>query len=459
MLEHGALESFHTSVRGELIQPDDHRYDEARRVWNGMIDKRPALILRCVDENDVIEGVRFARENDLLLAIRGGGHNVAGFGTCDDGLVLDLGPMKGLEIDVERKTAKAEPGLTWGEFDGGTQAHGLATTGGLVTTTGIAGFTLGGGIGWLMRRHGLTIDNLVSVEMVTAAGKRVRASADENPDLFWGVRGGGGNFGVVTSFEYRLHPVGPVVFGGALFHPLERGGDLLRFYRGWVPTLPDDLTTMVAFLRAPPEPFVPPELVGAPMVAIALCHVGPVEEGEALVQPLRAWSPAPIDVLGPVPYCALQSMFDATAPKGIHAYWKTEYMDELEDGAIETLVEQAGGMRSPFSAIHIHHLEGAVARAGSADTAFTHRDSRYVLNVIGSWMDPAESQAHIGWTRAAWEALRPSAAGAVYVNFLGAEGDDRVKAAYGEETYARLVDLKRRFDPTNLLRLNQNIRP
>lgn len=453
-----AMEAFGPTLHGEVIRPKDPSYEDARRVWNGMIDKQPALIVRCADERDVVETVRFAHDNDVLLAVRGGGHNVAGFGTCDGGVVLDLSPMKAIRVDSARRTAHAQPGLTWGEFDAATQAHGLATTGGLVTTTGIAGFTLGGGIGWLMRKYGLALDNLASVELVTAAGEHLRASVEENPDLFWGVRGGGGNFGVVTSFEYQLHAVGPEVFGGAIFYSLDRARQLLEFYREWAPALPDDMTTMVAFLTAPPEPFVPEELVGTHMVAVAVCHAGPLEEGEKLVRPLRDLAPPRIDLLGPVPYCALQGMFDATAPRGIQAYWKSEYLAALDDRVVETLAEHAGHMRSPFSAIHVHHLEGAVKRAPGDATAFAHRDAPYVLNIIGSWTDPAESEAHIGWTNELWRSIQPFATGAVYLNFLGAERHERVKAAYGAK-YDRLVRLKKEYDPDNLFRLNQNIRP
>ena len=287
-----------------------------------MIDKRPQVIARCMDQSDVINAVNFARPNQLLTAICGGGHNVAGFSTCDGGIVIDLSPMKNIVIDAVARTARAEAGLTWGEFDKATQAQGLATTGGLVSTTGIAGFTLGGGFGWLVRKYGLTVDNLLAVEMVLANGRSVTASPTENADLFWGIRGGGGNFGIVTSFEYRLHPVGPTVFGGAIFHPAAKAKDLLRFYRDWTQTLPDELSTMVAFLTAPPEPFVPKELIGTPMIAVALCFVGAADAGEKLVKPLREFAPAAIDLLGPLPYLALQGMFDPSAPKGIHAYWR-----------------------------------------------------------------------------------------------------------------------------------------
>jgi FAD/FMN-containing dehydrogenase len=426
-----------------------------------MIDKHPALIVGCADENDVSSAVNFARTQQLLVAVRGGGHNVAGFGTCDGGIVIDLGPMKKIEVDPAARTARAQAGLTWGEFDQATQAHALATTGGLVTTTGIAGFTLGGGFGWLVRKYGLTVDNLLSVEMVLANGRRVTASPTENADLFWGVRGGGGNFGVVTSFQYRLYPVGPMVYGGAIFHRAERAADLLRFCRDWIPKLPDELSTMIAFLTAPPAPFVPRELVGAPMVAVALCYLGSAEEGEKAVKPLRALAPPAIDVVGPIPYLALQGMFDASAPKGIHSYWKTEYLSDLSDAAINTLVDHSARMKplSPFAAVHIHHWEGAVKRQNAEATAFAYRDVRYVLNIVGLWMEPGDADQHVVWVRDFAQAIQPFATGQAYLNFLGDEGPARVKAAYGAERYGRLVALKDKYDPTNLFRLNQNIRP
>ena len=316
---------------GAVLTQGDDGYDDARLVWNGYIDKRPAVIVRCKGVADVLASVRVARAHNLLTAVRGGGHNVAGFGTCDGGMVIDLSPMKGARVDLEARSARAQPGLTWGEFDRETQAFGLATTGGLVTTTGIAGFTLGGGIGWLMRKHGLTIDNLLSADVVTADGRLLTASPASHPDLFWALRRGGGNFGIVTSFEYRLHRVGPVVFGGAVLHPAERARDLLQFYNRWVATLPDATTSMVAFITAPPLPFIPQSLHGTAMVAVALCHAGPVEDGERVAKPLVSFGPPAVVHVGPVPYTILQGMFDASAPRGIHSYWKTHYVPELSD--------------------------------------------------------------------------------------------------------------------------------
>ena len=345
-MEKEIVDYFRSSLHGQLIFPGDVDYDEARKVWNGMIDKHPALIVRCADETDVISAINFARTQNLLVAVRGGGHNVAGFGTCDEGIVIDLSPMKKIEIDTVKRTARAQAGLTWGEFDKATQEHNLATTGGLVSTTGIAGFTLGGGFGWLVRKYGLTVDNLLSVDMVLANGQRVTASSSENADLYWGVCGGGGNFGIVTSFQYRLHKVGPVVYGGAAFYPVEKARELLKFYREWTSKMPDELSTMIAFITAPPEPFVPKELVGTPMIALALCYTGSAEDGEQAVKPLLDFMQPEIDIIGMHPYLGLQTMFDASAPKGIHAYWKTENFSDLSDDAINVLVEHCAKMKS-----------------------------------------------------------------------------------------------------------------
>ena len=447
------------TLHGRLFLPADAGYDDARKVWNGLIDRRPAMIAQCADEDDVVAAITFAREQNLPLAVRCGGHNVAGFGTCDGGLVIDLSGMKGITVDPKARTARAQGGLVWGDFDKGTQAHGLATTGGLVSTTGIGGFTLGGGIGWLMRKHGLTIDNLLGVEMVLADGRRVRANAQEEPDLFWAVRGGGGNFGVVTSFTFRLHPVGPMVYGGAAFYPIAKARDLLRFYRGWVRTLPDDATTMAVFLTAPPLPFIPQPLQGTPMIAVAACYAGPPEDGEKAIKPLRDFAAPAVDVIGPMPYVALQGMFDPGAPKGIMAYWKTEYLRDLDDAAVEAVVAHAGQMGTPFAQVHIHHVGGAVATVGADATAFGHREAPFILNIVGLWMDAGHTNTQIGWARRFAEAVQPYVSGGPYINFLGDEGEGRIRAAYGEAKYARLAALKKRYDPGNLFRLNQNIRP
>jgi FAD/FMN-containing dehydrogenase len=457
----GALEELRTHIGGRVIGPADGDYNAARAVWNGIIDRHPAAIVRCVGVADVLAAVRFTRSHNLVVAVRGGGHNVAGFGTCDGGIVIDLSPMKGVRVDPEGRTARAQPGLSWGEFDRETQAFGLATTGGLVTTTGIAGFTLGGGIGWLMRKYGLTIDNLISADVVTADGQLLSASATSHPDLFWALRGGGGNFGIVTSFEYRLHPVGPMVLGGAVFHPAEKARDLLRFYNRWITTLPDELTSMVAFLTAPPLPFIPQPLHGTAMIAVAVCYAGAPVDGESVVKPLISFGPPAVAHVGPVPYTVLQGAFDASAPHGIHAYWKTHYVPDLSDPAIDALLAQTARMRSlsPFATLHIHHLDGAVSRADPNGTAFRHRTPRYAMNIVGLWAANEQADPHIAWVRQTYDAMQPFSTGAPYLNFLGDEGADRVRAAYGPATYDRLVAVKNRYDPANFFRLNQNIKP
>jgi FAD/FMN-containing dehydrogenase len=446
------------SLTGSVVVPGDDGYEEARKVWNGMIDRRPAMIVRCQTPSDVLASVNFARANDLVVAVRGGAHNVAGNATCDDGIVIDLSPMRKVTVDSAARTATAEGGCTWADFDQATHAFGLAMTGGLVSTTGIAGFTLGGGIGWLMRKYGLTCDNLRAVDLVTADGRRARASASENPDLFWGVRGGGGNFGVVTSFEYALHPV-DTVLGGLVLHPASRAAEVLRFFGEFVATAPDELTSLAAFITAPPAPFVPQDLQLQPAIAIAVCYTGDLEEAERAVRTLREFGPPAADVIGPMPYPVLQSLLDESAPKGVQNYWKSAFLNDLDEATIQTLVAQSAAMRSPLSAIHLHHMEGAVGRVGPADTAFGHRDGRFVLNIVGMWPDPSESDGHVRWVRDCYDAMMAHATSGVYVNFLGEEGQDRVRAAYTSAQYDRLVRLKREYDPTNLFRLNQNIRP
>lgn len=453
------IEKFKLSLQGELIQPGDRGYDESRKVWNGMIDKHPAFIVRCRTENDVINAVQFANQNSLPLAVRGGGHNVAGFGTCDDGIVIDLSPMKAIIVDPNGRTALAQGGLTWGDFDKATQSQALATTGGLISTTGIAGFTLGGGIGWLMRKYGLALDNLLSVRLVTAEGNCIAASKKENADLFWGIRGGGGNFGIITEFTFQLHPVGPVVYGGVLFHPLSRAKEFLHYYRRWVRTLPDEMSALVVFLTAPPEPFIPEYLRGTPMIAMGVCYTGDHELGEALMKPIREFIKPAVDMLGPIPYTALQSMFDTGAPKGILSYWKSEYLRNLDDLTIDEVIRYVGKMGAPNSQVHILYVEGAASRVDDDATSFGHRDAPFILHMIGMWTDPAETETQIEWARAFANGMKPYSTGSKFLNFLGDEGEAQVRAAYGEKKYARLVKLKNRFDPSNVFHLNHNIKP
>jgi FAD/FMN-containing dehydrogenase len=458
VLDEAPIQEFKTSLRGELIRPGDKDYDNARKIWNGMIDKHPALIARCTGVADVISTVNFARTNKLLVAVRGGGHNVAGNAVCDGGIVIDLSRMKGMRVDPASRTARAQAGLTWGEFDHETQAFGLATTGGLISTTGIAGFTLGGGIGWLMRKHGLTCDNLLSADMVTADGKFLTANKNENADLFWGIRGGGGNFGIATSFEYRLHPVGKVI-GGLVLHPAEKAKEVLQFYREYLTKVPDELTSMAAFLTAPPAPFIPENLHGAPVIGIVVCYSGSIEEGEKVVKPLKEFGPPLVDLLGPMPYAALQGMLDAGYPPGLQNYWKAAYLKSISDSAIDTIVDHAARMKSPLSGVHIQHMPGVVNRASADETSFGNRDAAFVLNILGIWSDPKESEVHTRWARELFASMEPFTTGGVYVNFLGNEGEKRVMAAYGPSKYERLVALKNKYDPTNFFSLNQNIKP
>jgi len=443
---------------GTVITPDHPEYETARRVWNGMIDKRPTLIARCTSVADAKAALGFARSERLPIAVRGGAHNVAGNATVDGGIVIDLSRMKGIRVDAQKRLAVAEPGLTWGEFDAATQAHALATTGGLISTTGIAGFTLGGGIGWLMRKHGLTADNLVAAELVTADGETLRASETDNRDLFWALRGGGGNFGIVTRFEYRLHPVAQVI-GGLTLYPAVRAGAMLRFFREITDSTPDELTLLFAFITAPPAPFVPEHLRFKPVVAIVLCYTGDLAEGERIVRPIKSFGPPAVDLIGPMPYPALQSMLDAGAPAGMQNYWKASYLAGVSDAAIDVLVEHAGRMRSPLSQVHLHHMGGAIARVSKEATAFAHRDAALAMNIVGIWPDPAENETHTRWAREFADAIAPQTTGGVYVNFLGNEGEERVRAAYGDNTYARLVEVKTKLDPENVFQLNQNIRP
>ncbi|MGH2956942.1 MAG: FAD-binding oxidoreductase [Solirubrobacterales bacterium] len=454
------LEALRDSVNGPVIGPGDLGYDEARSIWNGAIDRRPACIARCTGVADIVAAVRFARERDLEVSVRSGGHGVGGQALCDGGLVIDLSPMKGIRVDPARRTARAEAGVLWGELDRETQLFGLATVGGIVTHTGIAGLTLGGGIGWLMRKHGATVDNLLSADVVTAEGELLSASEQENPDLFWAIRGGGGNFGIVTSFEYRLHPVGPIVLAGPIFHPLADAPEVLRFYREFIADAPDELTTIFALRMAPPLPFLPEEVHGKPIVMVGSCYAGAPEEGAEVVRPLKEFGTPIVDLLEPTPYVALQSMFDPGAPHGWHYYWKSVELPPLTDGAIETLVAQASKITSPQSYCIVFQLGGALGRVDEGDTAFSQRSAAHNVGIDAAWTeDDPEGDRHIAWVRDFYDAMQPHAGGHVYVNFLGDEGGERVRQAYGARNYDRLVELKRNYDPTNFFRFNQNIVP
>jgi FAD/FMN-containing dehydrogenase len=440
-------------IRGQLLAPGDAGYDEARKIWNGMVDKHPALIARCTGIADVIHCVNFARANNLVLAVRGGGHNLSGNAVCDGGLVVDLSRMKSVRVDPARRTARAEPGVIWREFDRETQAFGLATTGGQISTTGIAGLTLGGGWGYLARRFGLACDNLLSVDLVTADGQFLTASAAENPDLFWALRGGGGNFGVATSFEYQLHPVGQV-FAGIVAYPFQKAREVLKLFRDFTKSSPDEMASGIVLITLPD---------GTAVVGIVLCYSGPLAEGERLVKPLRVFGPPLMDQIGPMPYTAAQQLIDGFYPPGIQNYWKSSFLREVSDDAIDIMMAHCSKRPTPTChGLIEHQLGGAVTRADRQATAFVHRDVEYSFMAAGVCSDPSEAANCIKWAREFWEAMQPSSTGAVYVNYLGREADEgpeRIKAAYGPEKYARLVALKKKYDPGNLFRLNQNIKP
>jgi FAD/FMN-containing dehydrogenase len=458
-LDETSIADLRARLRGELLRPGEEEYEAARKIWNGAIDRYPAMIVRCRGVADIVAAVRFARERDLLVAVRGGGHGVAGFAICDGGLVLDCSAMKGVRVDPAARTARAEPGVLWGEFDHETQAFGLATTGGVVTHTGLAGLTLGGGIGWLMRKHGLTCDNLIRADVVTADGDLLQATETENAELFWALRGGGGNFGVVTSFEYQLYPVGPTVLAGPIYFSMEDAGKVLRFYREFVATAPDELTTVLNLRRAPAVAFLPEHLHGRPVVAVATCFAGSIEEGERLLRPLRQFGRPVLDLIAPKPYVRHQSMFDPTVPHGLHYYWKSLEVPPFTDEVIDLVVEHSMRITSPLSYTVIFQLGGAIARIKEDATAYSHREAAHNVNINAVWRpdDPAAAE-HVCWARDFFAALESHQVG-VYVNFLGDEGDDRVRAAYGEANYVHLATAKRRYDPSNFFRLNQNVRP
>jgi FAD/FMN-containing dehydrogenase len=446
------------NFRGELLRRDGADYEGARRVWNGSINRFPEIIARCAGVADVIDSVVFARENGLLLAVRSGGHSFPGLSVCDGGLVVDLSPMKGIRVDPEARTARTQAGVLLGELDRETQAFGLAVPAGIVTHTGLAGLTLGGGIGWLMRKYGLTIDQLLSVDVVTAEGEFVKASETENPDLFWGIRGGGGNFGIVTEFEFRLNPVGPIVLAGPIFWPIEESPDVLRFYREWIAEAPDELMTIVVHRKAPPLPFVPRELQGKLIVGVVCCYAGSVEEGQKVVRPLKAFGSPVLDLCVPKPFLAHQAMFDPSFPHGWWYYMRSCDVADLTDEVIDITVEHSLRIDSPLTAFPIWQRGGAAARVGEDETALGGRGAGYTFNITAATETAEGFEEEREWVRNFWSALEPYHTGA-YVNFLMEEGEERVRQAYGAKKYGRLEELKRRYDPDNLFRLNQNVRP
>ncbi len=460
VLDHSVVQRFRANLRGELLRPDDGDYWEARQVWNGMIDKQPALIARCAGVADVIESVNFARENDLLVAVRSGGHNVAGTAVTDGGLVIDLSAMKGISVDPERRTARAQAGITLGELDRKTQVFGLATPLGVVSETGIAGLTLGGGIGWLRRKYGLSSDNLVSVDVVTADGRFLTASETENADLFWGIRGGGGNFGIVTSFEYRLHPVGPEVMFCFVFYPGNRAKEVLRFCDEYMAQAPDEVSPLGVLGRVPHmEPF-PEHWHGEPYVALLAMYAGDVEEGERVLRPLRNLGNPIADLSAPMPYTEVQSILDEDYPDGWRYYWKSVNVKGLSEEVIERLMAHAQAAPSDHSTVDVWYQGGAMSRVGATETAFGDRSAPILLGIEANWEEPQASEGNVTWVRDCIADMRRFSDGGMYLNFPGflEEGDKLLRDAYGEN-YERLVTLKNKYDPTNLFRLNQNIKP
>ncbi|HYG87195.1 MAG TPA: FAD-binding oxidoreductase [Azospirillum sp.] len=450
-----AVERLRAQLRGTIVTPDMPDYDEVRQIWNAMIDRRPGLIIRCADASDVLHCVRLARDHRLLTAVRGAGHNIAGNAVCEGGLMIDLSPMNSVRVDEARLVASVGPGATLGDFDREAQAFGLATPLGINSTTGVAGLTLGGGFGWLSRKYGMTIDNLIAADMVTAAGDSVRASETENPDLFWGIRGGGGNFGVVTSFEFRLHRIGPEVLAGLVVHPFEQAGELLRRYREMAPRMPDELACWAVLRKAPPLPFLPPEVHGKEVLVFAVCYAGDPAAGRKELEPLLALGEPLGTHLDVMPYVAWQSAFDALLTRGARNYWKSHNFTALEDGLLDLTLRYAGQLPTPQCEIFIGQLGGAVNRVPADATAYPHRDAEYIMNVHTRWDDPAGDQRCVAWARDFFNATAPYATGGVYVNFI-TEDEERVADAYGRN-YQRMVALKRRYDPDNLFRLNQNI--
>jgi len=438
------------SLRGKLLVSSDQGYDAARRVWNGNVDRRPSVIVQCAGSSDVQQAVRFSSTRQLLTSVRGGGHSAPGYGTNDGGLVIDLSLMKAISVDPAKRTARAEGGVLWRDLDNATQAHGLATTGGTVSNTGIGGLTLGGGMGWLMGKHGLTIDNLISAEVVTADGQLRRASASEHEDLFWALRGGGGNFGVVTAFEYNLHPVSQVL-GGMVIYPLDQAAEVLRFYRDFCPTLPDEAEANAALLTTPE---------GMPVAALLLGYNGSIEEGEKVLAPARQFGKPLADMVAPMPYGARQTMLDApNAEHGLHRYWRSAFTERISDGLINELVAAAGKFSSPLSALIFFYLHGAGTRVPVSKTAFSARRPQWDFDAIGQWVDGAQSATHIEWLRSIWSRLEPHLQGSVYLNHVAADDlPEKVRASFGEN-YQRLRELKTKFDPTNFFRMNANIPP
>ena len=457
MLEANSIAELKANLRGPVIEPHDADYDDARKVYNAMIDKKPRLIARCRDVADVIHSVNFARNHELLLAVRSGGHNGGGLGICDDGLVIDLGLINYTRVDPTARTVTAGGGCIWGDVDHATHAFGLATPSGIISTTGVGGLTLGGGIGHLTRKCGLTIDNLISADLVLANGSFVKANADENPDLFWAIRGGGGNFGVVTSFTFKLHPI-DTVYAGPILYQLSEASEVMKWYRDLIKSAPEDLNGFFAFMTVPPAPPFPEHLHLKKMCGIVWTWTGGLGQGEEIFKPIRAFKKAALDLVGPLPQPALQGMFDGLYPPGLQWYWRADFVRELSDEAIAKHIKFAEALPSMHSTMHLYPINGAAARVGKHETAWNYRDATWAQVMVGVDPDPANNEKTISWTKSYWDALHPHSAGGAYVNFMMDEGEERVKATYGDN-YKRLVEIKNKYDPGNLFRVNQNIRP
>lgn len=443
-----AIRKLQPILKGKILADGNGDYDIERKVWNGMIDRRPAVIAQCLTNDDVVQSVKFAKDNNLIISVRGGGHNVTGNAVCDKGIMIDLSRMRTVNVDPERQIAEVQTGATWGDFDKATQQFSLASTGGLISTTGVAGLTLGGGVGWLVRKHGLCCDNLVGAELVTADGSLLTVSTKESPELFWGIRGGGGNFGIVTSMKFQLHKLGKVV-GGMIVHPQNNAKEVIQFYREFMRTAPNDLTLYTCLLTSPD---------GFPVVGYVGCYSGEVENAEGVLKPLREFGSPLADQMGPMSYIELQSMLDAPFPKGNRYYWKSGFIKELSDDAIDTIVSNASSVASPYTAIILEFYGGASAKEPEGGTSYPHRQSEFDLVIISNWTSPDEDEKNMKWTREFFNSMEPFLSHRVYMNALGVEGDERVKEAYGNN-YERLVALKNRYDPQNLFCMNQNIKP
>jgi len=458
-IDEATIQLLKVKLRGEIILPGDAGYDKERSIWNGMINKKPGMIICCKGASDVIHSVNFARENNLLVSVRGGGHNVAGNAVCEGGVMISLNYMKGIMVDPVNRTAIAQAGVNWGELDKETEVFGLAAPGGIVSTTGISGLTLGGGFGWISRKAGFTSDNLISADIVTADGKFITASKNENADLFWGICGGGGNFGITTSFKYKLYKVGPNVVAGIILYPVKDAPEVIKFFNEFCKSSPDELTMLLVLRLAPPAPFVPAEFHGKPVVGIALLYNGDIEEGKKVVEPIKKFGKPVADVITVKPYMAHQSMFDAGQVSGNCYYWKSEYLPEINDDCADVIIENMNKITSPLTGILFFQLKGEINRIDADSSAAENRDAAFIMNINTCWEKPEESEKHIKWAKDFWNSMLPFSTGGVYVDFISQdEGEERAKSAY-KANYKKLASLKKRYDPANFFRINQNVKP